>query len=65
MSSRTESRAFSFPPHFGGRGTQRGICFFALARHDLAQVGRAGLQPLKPRFSFVAEYLPTSAVGAA
>jgi len=27
VSSRTQSRAFSFPPHFGGRGTQRGICF--------------------------------------
>ena len=27
LSSRTESRAFSFPPHFGGRGKQRGICF--------------------------------------
>jgi len=27
VSSRTESRAFSFPPQFCGRGTQRGICF--------------------------------------
>jgi len=27
LSSRTQSRAFSFPPQFGGRGTQRGICF--------------------------------------
>src|SRR5580704_11042 len=28
VSSRTESRAFPFPPQFGGRGTERGICFF-------------------------------------
>lgn len=27
VSSRTQSRAFSVPPQFGGRGTQRGICF--------------------------------------
>jgi hypothetical protein len=27
VSSRTESRASSCPPQFGGRGTQRGICF--------------------------------------
>src|SRR5580704_1339427 len=29
VSSRTKSRAFSCPPHFGGRGAQRGSCFFA------------------------------------
>jgi hypothetical protein len=27
VSSRAQSRAFAFPPQFGGRGTQRGICF--------------------------------------
>src|SRR5277367_2236657 len=32
VSSRTESRAFSFPPQFGGRGTQRGICFLQKRR---------------------------------
>jgi hypothetical protein len=28
LSSRTESRALSFPPHFGGRGTQCRDLFF-------------------------------------
>jgi hypothetical protein len=44
VSSRTEPRAFSFPPHSGGRRTQRGICF-SRKQLDVGSAGRAELQP--------------------
>ena len=33
VAPRTESRAFPFPPQFGGRGTQRGILIFPEQPH--------------------------------
>src|SRR6202041_3527935 len=48
LSSRTKSRAFSVPPRFGRRGTQRGICLSCVSNENL----HASLQPIHHQSPF-------------